>query len=157
MKAIERLYQYIDFKGIKAISFEKKVGLSNGYLGKQLKRSADLGEGILIKIVRNCPELSPDWLLTGNGEMLKNDIESENLSNINKDDKNKLYSDAISRFINMSASYDEMKDELIHYQRERIKELEKHFDQVKSTAEDSTNLRFVAEPETQYIKTIPKK
>jgi len=73
MKAIDRLYKYIDYKGIKAIPFEKEIGLSNGYLGKQLKRGADLGEGILIKIIENCPEINPEWLLVGNGEMLKSE------------------------------------------------------------------------------------
>ncbi|MGZ9677438.1 hypothetical protein [Flavobacterium sp. GNP001] len=53
MKAIERLYKYIDYKGVKPSPFEKEIGLSNGYLGKQLNRKArrNLGEGILIKII----------------------------------------------------------------------------------------------------------
>lgn len=76
MKAIERLYKYIDYKGVKAVPFEKEIGLSNGYLGKQLKRTADLGEGILNKIIENCPDLNPEWLLTGKGSMLKNDDKS---------------------------------------------------------------------------------
>ena len=79
MKAIERVYKYIDFIGIKAIPFEKKIGLSNGYLGKQLVRKADLGEGILMKIIENCPEISPEWLLTGKGSMLKI-VEKKHLS-----------------------------------------------------------------------------
>jgi hypothetical protein len=41
--------------------------LSNGYLGKQLLRNVDLGEGILTKILENCPEINPEWLLTGKG------------------------------------------------------------------------------------------
>ena len=72
MKAIERVYQFIDFKGVKAVPFEKQIGLSNGYLGKQLSRNADLGEGVLIKIIENCPEINPEWLLTGKKPMLKN-------------------------------------------------------------------------------------
>ena len=78
MKIIDRVFQYIDYKGIKPIPFEKKIGLSNGYLGKQQKRNADLGESIILKIVENCPEINPYWLLTGNGEMLKTKSE-ENL------------------------------------------------------------------------------
>ena len=73
MKAIERFYQYLDTKNIKPTRFEKEIGLSNGYLGTQLKRNADLGEGVMIKIIDNCLELNPEWLLTGKGEMLKND------------------------------------------------------------------------------------
>lgn len=82
MKAIERVYKYIDFIGIKAIPFEKKIGLSNGYLGKQLVRKADLGEGVLMKIIENCPEISPEWLLTGKGEMLKESVKSRLNQNI---------------------------------------------------------------------------
>lgn len=77
MKAIKRIYQYIDSKGIKAVPFEKEIGLSNGYLGKQLSRNADLGEGILMRVIENCPDINPEWLLTGNGEMLKNEEDNE--------------------------------------------------------------------------------
>ncbi|MCQ4155108.1 S24 family peptidase [Riemerella anatipestifer] len=77
MKAIDRVSEYIDYKGLNNSSFEKKNDLSNGYIGKQLKRSADLGESILNKILENCPELNPEWLLTGRGNMLKNDNENK--------------------------------------------------------------------------------
>lgn len=71
MKIIDRVFQYIEYKGIKPIPFEKEIGLSNGYLGKQQKRNADLGESIILKIIENCLEINPYWLLTGQGEMLK--------------------------------------------------------------------------------------
>lgn len=74
MKAIDRLIQYLDIKGIKPTRFEKNIGLSNGYLGTQRKRNADLGEGVLIKIIDNCLDISVEWLLTGNGQMLKNQV-----------------------------------------------------------------------------------
>lgn len=80
MKAIERLKQYIDYKGFTNSSFEKKNDLSNGYIATQMKRNADLGEGVLIKILDNCLDLNPLWLLTGNGSMLK----SENASRVNE-------------------------------------------------------------------------
>lgn len=76
MKAIERLKQYIDYKGFTNSSFEKKNELSNGYIATQLKRNADLGEGVLIKILDNCLDLNPLWLLTGKGSMLKEDLKS---------------------------------------------------------------------------------
>lgn len=71
MKAIERLKQYIDYKGFSNSSFEKKNELSNGYIATQLKRNADLGEGILNKVLDNCLDISSEWLLTGKGNMLK--------------------------------------------------------------------------------------
>ena len=84
MKAIERLYKYIDYKGNKPTRFEKELGLSNGYLGTQLKRNADLGESVLNKIIDYCLDINPEWLLTGRGEMIKSD---ENLIIINNKDK----------------------------------------------------------------------
>ena len=77
MKAINRVIQYIDNKGINNSLFEKKCGLSNGYLGTQLRRNADLGEGVLNKILDNCLDVSPEWLLTGRGEMLKSEGATE--------------------------------------------------------------------------------
>lgn len=72
MKAIGRIKQYIDYKGLTNRAFEQNNDLSNGYIATQLKRNADLGEGILTKILENCLDLNPLWLITGKGEMLKN-------------------------------------------------------------------------------------
>ncbi len=71
MKAIGRLFKYLKYKKIPHTRFEKEVGLSNGYLNTQLKRDADLGEGVLNKIVNYCLDLNSDWLLTGKGSMLE--------------------------------------------------------------------------------------
>lgn len=74
MKAIVRLYEYLELKSIKPTALEKVIGLSNGYLGTQKKRNADMGEAIIIKIINYCRDLSLIWLITGDGEMLKNTI-----------------------------------------------------------------------------------
>jgi len=71
MKAIERLYKYIDYKGVKPTVFERLCGLSNGYLSVQKKRNADIGESVLKQINDYCHDLSISWLLTGEGSMLK--------------------------------------------------------------------------------------
>lgn len=80
MKAIERLYQYLEHKGVKPTRFEKNNGLSNGYLGTQLKRNGNLGEDILNKIIDNCLDLNPNWLLTGKGGMINSAPYPENSS-----------------------------------------------------------------------------
>lgn len=71
MKAIERLYQYFDFKNIKPTKLEKELGLGNGYFGIQLRREADIGSSILEKIFDNCRDLDPDWLIAGNSTMIR--------------------------------------------------------------------------------------
>lgn len=92
MKAIERLYIYIDYKGMKPTRFEKEIGLSNGYLGTQFRRKGNLGEDILNLIVDNCLDLNSEWLLTGKGEMLKN-IAKEADADLVKENKTKYGED----------------------------------------------------------------
>ena len=71
MKIIDRIHEYLNYKGVAPTKFEKEIGLSNGYLGIQKKRNADIGEGIILKVIENCRDISPEWLLTGSGNMLK--------------------------------------------------------------------------------------
>ena len=74
MKAIDRIYQYLEYKSFKIADFEKKNSISNGYLSKMRQRSASIGEDILNQILENCPDISPEWLLTGSGNMLRSEI-----------------------------------------------------------------------------------
>ncbi|WP_448672419.1 S24 family peptidase [Sphingobacterium multivorum] len=85
MKAIERIKEYIDYKGFNNSQFEKLIDLSNGYIGTQLKRKADIGENVFNKILDNCLDVDPVWLLTGYGNMLKSDKTSEVLPTIEKE------------------------------------------------------------------------
>jgi len=78
MKSIERLYEYIEYIGVKPTTFEKEIGFSSGYLSIQKKRNADLGESILKKINDYCHDLNISWLLTGEGNMLKNTYSQDN-------------------------------------------------------------------------------
>lgn len=73
MKAIERLYEYLDYKKLKPTALEKEIGLSNGYISVQKKRNADMGEGALNKIIDYCRDINPLWLLTGEGSMLRSE------------------------------------------------------------------------------------
>lgn len=78
--AIHRIIKYLKDKGVNHHSFEKEIGVSNGYLNTQLKRNAGMGELVLNKILSQCDEICPTWLLTGEGKMLrkKEPIEENN-------------------------------------------------------------------------------
>jgi hypothetical protein len=71
MKPIERIAIYIDFKKISPHAFEKKIDLSNGYFFKQLKHLGSVGSDILIKIHQTYTDLDILWILTGQGQMIK--------------------------------------------------------------------------------------
>ena len=79
MKAIERLYEYIDSKGYRPTNFEKEIGLSSGYLSIQKKRNADIGETVVNKINDYCQDINIEWLLTGQGSMLRETKRTEKI------------------------------------------------------------------------------
>lgn len=64
----ERLTKFIDFKCISVREFERRANLSNGYI-KSLRKSPTIDKMQII--IRAFPELNQDWLLTGEGSMLK--------------------------------------------------------------------------------------
>lgn len=70
MKTIERLEQFINFRGLSLYAFDSSIGVGNGYMGKQIKKKGSIGSDILELIFSQYPELNPTWLLTGNGSML---------------------------------------------------------------------------------------
>lgn len=82
MKAIGRIFQYLEYKGITAAAFERENLLSNGYLTTQKRRDSDLGETIILRIMSNCPDMNIEWLITGKGEMLKSNMIEPVVSNV---------------------------------------------------------------------------
>ena len=64
----ERIKQFADSKGIPIYKFESTAGLSNGYVNGIRK---GIGSEKLSDILRAFPELNRNWLLFGEGEMLR--------------------------------------------------------------------------------------
>ena len=52
-------------------SFDKSIGRPAGYIGKQIRSEASIGSDILETILRTYPNLSPQWLIFEEGEMLR--------------------------------------------------------------------------------------
>jgi hypothetical protein len=71
---LNRLKEYIDYKGISISAFEKSIGMSNASFGKSLKKGGTIGADKLEIILKIYPEISLNWLVTGEGEMLKKDL-----------------------------------------------------------------------------------
>lgn len=68
---LERIKQFIDYKGIAISAFEKSIGMSNASLGKSLKTGGTIGADKLGIILNTYPEINLRWLVTGEGEMLR--------------------------------------------------------------------------------------
>ncbi len=80
---LERLKQYIDYKGISISAFEKSIGMSNASFGKSLKNHGTIGANKLETILSVYSDLNPVWLLTGEGKMLKDNIGHTQIGDVN--------------------------------------------------------------------------
>lgn len=75
--AIERLIEFHDYLKLTGYGgrnkFEKAIGKSDGYLSNALKKNSSIGSDVLLDIRTMFPELNIDWLISGEGNMLKED------------------------------------------------------------------------------------
>ena len=66
----ERLLQFAETKQIKKMEFYAKIGVdSSNFAGKMAE--SELAADKIARILLIFPELNPDWLLLGKGEMLR--------------------------------------------------------------------------------------
>ncbi|MCD8208583.1 MAG: hypothetical protein LUD72_11640 [Bacteroidales bacterium] len=67
----ERFDIYLKTKKITRHFAERACRLSNGLLSKSARTNADLGLESIEKILRTYPDLNRDWLISGDGTMLR--------------------------------------------------------------------------------------
>lgn len=70
-KIITRISKYSDIQGVNFNQIAQKIGVSNSYFSKMVKNNGSLGEDIIRKFLLFYDDVSPEWLLTGRGNMLK--------------------------------------------------------------------------------------
>ncbi len=68
----EKILAFLNESGIKKADFFRITGIqSSNFKGKNIQSAP--GSDTLVKILTHYPQLSAEWLLTGEGEMLKNE------------------------------------------------------------------------------------
>ena len=77
MNAVERILEFIRYNKLSVNSFEKQCGLSSGYMSKTKNMSTD----VVMKVVRTFPDLSLQWVMSGEGSMLNEEDFSEDIPN----------------------------------------------------------------------------
>lgn len=103
---LERIKEYIDCKGITVAAFERSVGMSNASFSKSLKNKGAIGTDKLENILSVYSDISPEWLLTGNGAMIKTKGNMGDTTlplqptSCNKDTKNNPDTQDLIRYLN---------------------------------------------------------
>lgn len=72
-KILSRINLIAENEGIKLSAIESTIGASRGVLSKAIKNGTDVSSKWVGLICENFPKYSPQWLLTGEGSMLKAD------------------------------------------------------------------------------------
>lgn len=80
MEIKERTCEFIKAKGLSKSEFERRCGLSNGYINSM---RSGYGLAKLERVLREFPDLSKDWLIYGEGPMLRPVVDSSVIVNGN--------------------------------------------------------------------------
>ena len=120
----ERIILFIKKKGLSQKKFEKAAGLSNGYINS-LRKSPTAEK--MRSIIDAFPEINPQWLLTGEGEMLNQELSKTDVQKP-KDEENQpsIDNSAAPDVLNKPKKYDfDVEEEIrqLRYEVERLKEL----------------------------------
>lgn len=114
-----RIKKFVDYTKMSARKFAGECGLKQPTFDKHIRGTADPNVITIIGIARRFPELSLDWLLLGEGDMLKGNSDLEAI-----EDKN---TERLMKLVDTIATLQETinaKSETINAQNERIKQLE---------------------------------
>lgn len=107
---VERIKELIAYTGLSDRAFALKCGLKQNTFSRQLNGLNEVSTQTALSILSTFPEISAEWLLRGNGEML---LTSEQPTASNENDR-------LSKLIDTIA----FQQDTINNLQRRIKELE---------------------------------
>lgn len=72
----ERMFKYLEINQISKLKFSEITGISYGNITGKAQKSEFGGEQIT-EILLSFPDINPDWLLLGKGEMLRRNAQKK--------------------------------------------------------------------------------
>ena len=78
-----RLRAFVEHLGMDKLEFQNSIGASGGYLNRESEPNGT----VIANVLRTYPQLSPDWLLTGFGPMLRPLRDHPNVTSITATDR----------------------------------------------------------------------
>lgn len=70
-RIIDRVNDFIQYKGMSVRAFESEAGIKYSTISAAIKRGTELNTATLLKIIDTYEEIDTEWLMKGEGEMLK--------------------------------------------------------------------------------------
>lgn len=113
----ERILQVADYKGIAKSLFCKKIGSTYGnFTGENKNRP--INSDCIANLLSICPDISPEWLLTGKGPMLKSTADtaqcddSNNIQHTVSNESSELIKELLDRITEQAAEIGALKREI---------------------------------------------
>lgn len=119
----QRILEYVDILNISKRKFYDKTGISRG----TLESNTGITEDIMAKFINIYPEINIDWLVIGEGSMLKQDNAQPAAAN--------------SDLPPGPCRQCELRERLLASQEERIAELREHLNSLRCTDHPKTKQR----------------
>ena len=117
----ERILAFLESQSIKKVDFFETTGIqSSNFKGKNMQSQP--GGDTLVKVLKLYPALSAEWLMRGEGEMLKNVVSAPFPLEDNSEDKGNLLSPS-ERVIDKLLTTTQEQAEEIGKLKEQIKQL----------------------------------
>lgn len=105
MEINQRIASLIDKLGYNKSTFAQKIGVSQPIVTHITTGRNNPGLEVIQKILSNCQDVNPDWLLLGRGEMILN-------NRLNKDIINTLLSDTNDNLIKLKNEVIDLEEKL---------------------------------------------
>lgn len=132
---LSRIQEIAINEGITIGALERIIGASKGVLSRAISNGTDIQSKWLQKIVENYPHYSANWILTGEGSMLKSEIKGT--ASPNTMDTAYIY--------NMYEDYKKLQEKVLAEKERRIKELETKLAKLEQQELSTTSSDFHAE------------
>lgn len=77
-KILLRIHQFADNQGLSIREIERSIGVTNGLIAGAIRNNREIGSDKVENILQTYEQLSAEWLLRGEGEMLKQNLAPQN-------------------------------------------------------------------------------
>lgn len=112
MTTKSRTLRFVAYKGLSVKKFEEMCGLSNGYVNSM---KAGFGASKLLQVLNAFPELNRDWLVYGEGEMIKgstNTLSQTDIQDVSPVDEGALVAELRAQIERLEGKIDYLNQEL---------------------------------------------